>query len=135
MRHGTFAGAVMLDGLDDYIAPSAACVRPLIQSRPGAPAQDAAPATGGAALTLELEGGSAAPAPALIRPSQHQTAQVSLNDCLACSGCVTTAEAVLVQQQSADQLRDAIASKVRAGRFLMARACTRSPALSAARVP
>jgi iron only hydrogenase large subunit-like protein len=29
--------------------------------------------------------------------------KVSLNDCLACNGCVTTAEAILIEQQSADQ--------------------------------
>lgn len=30
-------------------------------------------------------------------------AVISLNDCLACSGCITSAESVLVQQQSLDK--------------------------------
>lgn len=34
------------------------------------------------------------------------TATVSLNDCLACSGCVTSAETVLVQEQSIDKLME-----------------------------
>lgn len=29
--------------------------------------------------------------------------QVSLHDCLACSGCITSAETVLLQQQSGDE--------------------------------
>jgi hypothetical protein len=31
-------------------------------------------------------------------------AQITLNDCLACSGCVTSAETVLIQLQSAEEL-------------------------------
>lgn len=74
--------------------------------------------------------------PDLIKPSRQQTARVTLNDCLACrctrrstglpttpgvrpaqsrnvcSGCVTSAETVLIQQQSAAEVRAAIASKV-----------------------
>ena len=31
------------------------------------------------------------------------TAKLTLNDCLACSGCVTTAETMLIQAQSASE--------------------------------
>lgn len=30
--------------------------------------------------------------------------EISLTDCLACSGCITSAETVLVQQQSTDEM-------------------------------
>lgn len=30
--------------------------------------------------------------------------EISLTDCLACSGCITSAETVLVQQQSIDEM-------------------------------
>ena len=33
-----------------------------------------------------------------------EKAKITLEDCLACSGCVTSAEAVLISQQSADEL-------------------------------
>lgn len=33
-----------------------------------------------------------------------QKAQITLNDCLACSGCITSAESVLITQQSQDEL-------------------------------
>jgi iron only hydrogenase large subunit-like protein len=35
--------------------------------------------------------------------------QVSLHDCLACSGCITSAETVLLQQQSSDQFLQQLA--------------------------
>ena len=37
-----------------------------------------------------------------------ETAEISLNDCLACSGCVTSAESVLVGMQSIDQVTTAL---------------------------
>lgn len=33
-----------------------------------------------------------------------EKAAITLSDCLACSGCVTSAETVLIQQQSVDEL-------------------------------
>ena len=33
----------------------------------------------------------------------EKTAKISLQDCLACSGCVTSAETVLLQQHSVDE--------------------------------
>lgn len=48
--------------------------------------------------------------PDLIRASGNQTAKVSLDDCLACSGCVTSAETVLITQQSTGKLQQAIES-------------------------
>ena len=41
--------------------------------------------------------------PALKKDSDGKTVKISLQDCLACSGCVTTAETVLLQQQSLDE--------------------------------
>lgn len=34
-----------------------------------------------------------------------EKAKISLDDCLACSGCVTSAETVLITQQSHEELR------------------------------
>ena len=33
-----------------------------------------------------------------------EKASITLADCLACSGCITSAETVLIEQQSADQV-------------------------------
>lgn len=50
--------------------------------------------------------------PDLIKSAAGGTAQVSLSDCLACSGCVTSAEAVLIKQQSHEELLRALKAKV-----------------------
>lgn len=39
-----------------------------------------------------------------IMKGEKEKASVSLNDCLACSGCVTSAESVLVEQMSVGKL-------------------------------
>lgn len=81
-----FSASLMLADMD-YIAPSQACIKPKL-TRPAAE---------------ELTGGSvhrhvagAAPPPELI--------QITLQDCLACSGCITTAETMLVTSQSRDEV-------------------------------
>ena len=42
----------------------------------------------------------------MIKTSATNTAKVSLSDCLACSGCVTSAESVLLEQHSIDKLTE-----------------------------
>jgi iron only hydrogenase large subunit-like protein len=109
---------VTITDLNDFLSPSQACI---VAEAP-APAPSAAPLPaaavalhprrragiiravgGGPAVSLSLGGGAgggAAPeAPVPV------TARVSLSDCLACSGCVTSAETVLMEQQSAGELR------------------------------
>ena len=43
-----------------------------------------------------------------------QKAQITLNDCLACSGCITSAEHILITEQSQDELYSVLKGKVRA---------------------
>lgn len=38
--------------------------------------------------------------PNLIKKNHLQVAKVSLSDCLACSGCITTAETMLIESHS-----------------------------------
>lgn len=82
-----------VDDLNDFISPGVACIKPVETLPPDQPA--------GGDPTLEHEvildgqpGAAGAAAPA----------QISLTDCLACSGCVTSAEAVLVSLQSHSEL-------------------------------
>ncbi|KAM7193539.1 Iron hydrogenase [Rhypophila sp. PSN 637] len=84
------------DDLNDFITPGVACIKP-VETLPTAPT---APADSSLEHEVILDGepgsqsqsGSAAPA------------QISLTDCLACSGCVTSAEAVLVSLQSHNEV-------------------------------
>jgi hypothetical protein len=46
--------------------------------------------------------------PSAPPPKEGDAVKVTLHDCLACSGCVTTAETMLLEQQSVQQLRAAL---------------------------
>ncbi|CUS13363.1 unnamed protein product, partial [Tuber aestivum] len=78
------------DDLNDFISPGVACIKP-IETLPAAPDP---PPSNPYEVVLEDK----APQPDL------PPAQISLTDCLACSGCVTSAEAVLVSLQSHNEV-------------------------------
>ncbi|KAH8676182.1 iron hydrogenase [Xylariales sp. PMI_506] len=77
------------DDLNDFISPGVACIKP-VETLPAAPPVDES-------LEHEviLDGH-----PGAVTSNTNAPAQISLTDCLACSGCVTSAEAVLVSLQS-----------------------------------
>mgnify|MGYP002622507831 CR=1 FL=1 len=75
------------DDLNDFISPGVACIKP-IETIP-APQQDATTSSSEPEVILDGQ-----------QPQPRAPAQISLTDCLACSGCVTSAEAVLVSLQS-----------------------------------
>mmetsp|Transcript_4784 Transcript_4784/g.5909 ORF Transcript_4784/g.5909 Transcript_4784/m.5909 type:complete len:547 (+) Transcript_4784:102-1742(+) len=128
-----FSSSVMLGDLNDFISPSQACINPLFvggdkkdKNENQTPPQDSA--SGGIGLpkiglviendfnTVELSAPvvqKVAPAPMkpdLIKSTEKKTAKVSLTDCLACSGCVTSAETVLIEQQSTSEFLTSIQS-------------------------
>jgi len=114
--------AVFLNNLDDYIAPSQACVNPFFS---GPSTSSTNNSSGGAArislqsdlstTEFEIAETPQLPSPNLIRTRNvgagQKVASVSLNDCLACSGCVTSAETVLIQEQSSDKLMARLAKR------------------------
>ncbi|KAJ4380886.1 Cytosolic Fe-S cluster assembly factor nar1 [Didymella sp. IMI 355093] len=78
------------DDLNDFISPGVACIKP-IETLPAKEESSSNPYE----VTTEEKAAAAEPPP---------PAQISLTDCLACSGCVTSAEAVLVQLQSHNEV-------------------------------
>eukprot|EP00501_MAST-03F_sp_TOSAG23-6_P002176 GSMAST32.ASY1.ANO1.2276.1 assembled CDS len=82
-----FGSSVVLGDLNDFIAPSQACVNPMFGALGSS--------KGASKISLTSGAFSGITAP---------KATVSLNDCLACSGCVTSAETVLIKQQSVEAL-------------------------------
>eukprot|EP00948_MAST-09A_sp_MAST-9A-sp1_P001629 g1629.t1 len=110
--------AVILGDLNDYISPADSCVNPLFTNgdQDGKTKGQSSQKTGsGTSVTLELENNPLEEEPDLIIATNSSSssssskskkiAKVSLSDCLACSGCVTSAEAVLVEQHSLEQFR------------------------------
>ena len=85
------------DDLNDFISPGVACIKP-IETLPSLapPAEED---------SYQLKFSNEAPLPSDLPP-----AQISLTDCLACSGCVTSAEAVLVSLQSHSEVLNALDS-------------------------
>ena len=78
------------DDLNDFISPGVACIKP-VETLPAVAEQTPADPS----LEHEVFRDEGPTASANAGP-----AQISLTDCLACSGCVTSAEAVLVSLQS-----------------------------------
>ncbi|KAH7403545.1 cytosolic Fe-S cluster assembly factor NAR1 [Cadophora sp. MPI-SDFR-AT-0126] len=74
-----------VDTLNDFISPGVACIKP-VETLPAKPQNES--------NEYEVSFNTEAP------PTDLSPAQISLTDCLACSGCVTSAEAVLVSLQS-----------------------------------
>lgn len=83
------------DDLNDFISPGVACIKPVEILPPSKPSES---------NPYEVTTEDALPA-ANLPP-----AQISLTDCLACSGCVTSAEAVLVSLQSHTEVLNALDS-------------------------
>ncbi|KAI9033422.1 iron hydrogenase [Hyaloraphidium curvatum] len=121
--------------LNDYIAPSVECIKPVETLRPaeplareirfedsgaagpanGHPAPGQANGDGFSANGFALDGYPASKAAAKPVPAEPAPpATINLTDCLACSGCITTAESVLVAMQSHKDLATALDRNARA---------------------
>ena len=101
------------DDLNDFISPGVACIKPvetLPLQKPEQPhvrlnhPQSASFANSRAQNPYEVTTEDKLPA------QDHAPAQISLTDCLACSGCVTSAEAVLVSLQSHSEVLNTLDS-------------------------
>ncbi|KAI0314126.1 iron hydrogenase, partial [Amylostereum chailletii] len=94
----TFSGALTLTDLNDYITPAQACIKPVEQLNPSQPQQLGAAST---EIRIDANGSYYEVSADTAKEQQKlQPAEVSLNDCLACSGCITSAESVLITLQS-----------------------------------
>lgn len=102
-----FSSAVKLADLDDFLNPAQDCVVSIVDTRVKAP-----------------EDGE----PNLIREGK-----VNLSDCLACSGCVTTAEAILVQSHSHEELNRILPEKLSSGKLVVVSLSRQSASVIAAK--
>lgn len=82
------------DDLNDFISPGVACIKPVETPAVSGEVEIQTDAAGNPLDISHIDNRAAA----------LQPAQISLADCLACSGCITSAEEVLVAQHSHDQL-------------------------------
>ncbi|KAG2202105.1 hypothetical protein INT47_008077 [Mucor saturninus] len=90
-----FSSALVLTDLNDYIAPSQACVKPVEVSKSETQGPTEIKVDDeGSYYEITQDGGE----------EKLEKASISLDDCLACSGCVTSAESVLISMQSQEEL-------------------------------
>ncbi|KAH6650616.1 cytosolic Fe-S cluster assembly factor NAR1 [Chaetomium tenue] len=87
------------DDLNDFISPGVACIKP-IETLPTQPGPEQQPQS----LEFEVILDGQQPTTGSSSNGTTPPAQISLTDCLACSGCVTSAEAVLVSLQSHNEV-------------------------------
>ncbi|XP_063619986.1 probable cytosolic Fe-S cluster assembly factor GI11683 [Cydia splendana] len=88
-----FSGALQLTDLDDFITPSQECIKPVKIEKPKT--KTGAKIKIGADGYFDISEG---------REQKLQKVEITLADCLACSGCITSAESVLVTRQSQEEL-------------------------------
>jgi iron only hydrogenase large subunit-like protein len=92
-----FSGVLQLTDLDDFITPSQECIKPVkVDKKP-------TNKKGTAKIQIEADG-SYIEENELGEKKQLEKASITLADCLACSGCITSAESILIEQQSNAQL-------------------------------
>nr|XP_039259688.1 cytosolic Fe-S cluster assembly factor narfl-like isoform X1 [Styela clava] len=102
-----FSGALQLTDLDDFIAPSQECIKPTQIKKPSVVSLNKE-IKKKSKIRLDDEGNYVDAANEQIKTLQK--AEVSLSDCLACSGCVTSAESILVQQHSFEEFYKVVLS-------------------------
>lgn len=90
-----FSGVLQLTDLDDFITPSQECVKPVkVERKQGKSVAKIQIEDDGSYVQVSSDGGK----------QKLEKAKITLNDCLACSGCITSAESVLITQQSHEEL-------------------------------
>ncbi|KAG5635581.1 hypothetical protein H0H81_010746 [Sphagnurus paluster] len=100
-----FSGALTLTDLNDFITPSQACIKPVQELNKPEEKDRSAAATeiqiDGSGAYYEVNQNNSSKNSATLAPAKKlEQAQINLNDCLACSGCITSAESVLITLQS-----------------------------------
>ncbi|XP_047021575.1 probable cytosolic Fe-S cluster assembly factor GL21135 [Helicoverpa zea] len=88
-----FSGALQLTDLDDFITPSQECIKPVKVEK--SKTKTGAKIKIGEDGYFDVSSG---------REEKLKKVEITLADCLACSGCITSAESVLVTKQSQEEL-------------------------------
>jgi iron only hydrogenase large subunit-like protein len=94
-----FSGTVQIGDIDDFIGPGTECTKPVELEKPK---------KGVVRRTRRNKDGSYVGGDG----TPLKKAKITLADCLACSGCVTSAETVLITQQSLDEFLSVISKAV-----------------------
>ncbi|KLO06441.1 iron hydrogenase [Schizopora paradoxa] len=97
-----FSGALTLTDLNDFITPSQACIKPVEQTNKPQEVENRGDAS--TEIRIDSAGSYYEVSSGASSSRKLEVAQISLNDCLACSGCITSAESVLITMQSHEEV-------------------------------
>lgn len=91
-----FSGVLQLTDLDDFITPSQECIMPteVKTTKTGGTGAKITIGDDGDYFQMQQDGTT----------EKLQKVEITLADCLACSGCITSAESVLITQQSQEEI-------------------------------
>ncbi|KAG5420938.1 NAR1 [Candida metapsilosis] len=95
------------DDLNDFISPGVACIKPVQDTTANQEANE----NGEVEIQIDSQGNPLEISKIDGKQTNLSPAQISLADCLACSGCITSAEEVLVAQHSHHELVKALKSQ------------------------
>lgn len=101
------------DDLNDFISPGVACIKPVETLPLQKPIESAVSGRNAVARSYPLtplQNPYEVTTEDKLSAEQPPPAQITLTDCLACSGCVTSAEAVLISLQSHSEVLHALDS-------------------------
>ncbi|OMJ25758.1 Cytosolic Fe-S cluster assembly factor NARFL [Smittium culicis] len=103
----SFSNGVRLSQLNDFLLPEQDCIKPVSFKKRKNLTSKAENDIDSSQKSANLLNADSSIKYEVMKESENaapEQAQVNLADCLACSGCVTTSEAVLVNLQSFDQV-------------------------------
>mmetsp|Transcript_32149 Transcript_32149/g.48529 ORF Transcript_32149/g.48529 Transcript_32149/m.48529 type:complete len:595 (-) Transcript_32149:226-2010(-) len=104
---------VFLSNVDDYVAPSQACVNPLFADDVNKDTKTDNEGSKGLVVPKKRHAvgrKQESRNPSIATSNDNAVGTVTMADCLACSGCVTSAETILVEQHSLKMLDDRLAT-------------------------
>ncbi|XP_027091032.1 protein NAR1-like isoform X2 [Coffea arabica] len=100
MSSEKFSATLSIGDLNDYIAPSQGCVVSFKANSNSNPK----PSTSSCSSRLDKSyAGNSAKLGSAIKPLETEPVKISLNDCLACSGCITSSKTVMLEKKSLDE--------------------------------
>ncbi|VDK81332.1 unnamed protein product [Litomosoides sigmodontis] len=86
-----FSGIIKISNVSDFIAPSQACILPLQSKKSD--------------VEVQIRDRNQSKASS----NAEKKVAITLNDCLACSGCITSAETILIKEQSKPKFLEGLA--------------------------
>ncbi|MES1909094.1 MAG: hypothetical protein MHM6MM_001899 [Cercozoa sp. M6MM] len=96
-----FSAGIKLDDINDYLEAEETCVLETNQKNK----QELDFSTDSGSVEIKFRRDDTGHFKQIRTDESTQTARITLDDCLACSGCVTSAETKLIEQQSLEQVQ------------------------------